>query len=520
MDFATKHKDKIIGTLSGFDRMLFRGILQKLHWGKGMYSYMKQTRTPLFDLEKHLNSESQLVKDYLENLAKRYKAGFHYLNNSYDSKSERAKSDLEKNPNKKGLISIIRVLEVSPSFSLKGNRTSKELEIVMEPRRHLHYYLYFNDPEFGWMFVHLQGRCPYVIKVYVNGREYLKKALDKEGVKYKAYDNSLTYVKDLDLAQSLLDNLIDKKWSRFLNAFARLVNPLAKKMETTLYQGYQWYTAQSEFATDIMFRCEETLNLLYPHLVQHATMFRGAEDIYSFFGRRLDIRSNRVVKGKVKKYEQGFRVKHIMDSNSIKMYTKTSVLRVETTINKPGAFKIYKESIRKGTPIMAWVPMGKAVSNLYRHAQVAQQGNDKYLDALTVINMPDIELKDKVKQLSNRVLVRKEGRNDRYYSAFNLLTDQTCLILEAINNAKFCIQPFSNKSLREILITSGVLKFQDDSPKALKKLSAKVTRLIAKLRAHNLVQKIEGSFKYNITKTGKHISYQVLAFKNITLVKQ
>ena len=114
MDFATKHKDKIIGTLSGFDRMLFRGILQKLHWGKGMYSYMKQTRTPLFDLEKHLNSESQLVKDYLENLAKRYKAGFHYLNNSYDSKSERAKSDLEKNPNKKGLISIC-LLYTSPS---------------------------------------------------------------------------------------------------------------------------------------------------------------------------------------------------------------------------------------------------------------------------------------------------------------------------------------------------------------------------------------------------------------------
>ena len=60
------------------------------------------------------------------------------------------------------------------------------------------------------------------------------------------------------------------------------------------------------------------------------------------------------------------------------MYDKHTCLRVETTINNPKAFRIYKATVRKGKETMAWVPMGKAVSNMYRYAQIAQSANTKY----------------------------------------------------------------------------------------------------------------------------------------------
>ena len=70
-----------------------------------------------------------------------------------------------------------------------------------------------------------------------------------------------------------------------------------------------------------------------------------------------------------------------MKSNSIKMYDKHSVLRVETTINDPHEFKIYKESGKDKDK--KWVPMGKTIANLYRYAQVSQAANRRYLDAVS-----------------------------------------------------------------------------------------------------------------------------------------
>jgi len=64
------------------------------------------------------------------------------------------------------------------------------------------------------------------------------------------------------------------------------------------------------------------------------------------------------------------------------MYDKYSVLRIETTINDPREFKIFKES---GTEQKKkWVPMGKSIANLYRYAQISEAANRRYLDAISL----------------------------------------------------------------------------------------------------------------------------------------
>jgi len=65
------------------------------------------------------------------------------------------------------------------------------------------------------------------------------------------------------------------------------------------------------------------------------------------------------------------------------MYDKYSCLRVETTVNDPREFKVYRDVRHKdGTISRRRVPMGKSISNLYRYAEISKASNRRFLDAM------------------------------------------------------------------------------------------------------------------------------------------
>ena len=72
--------------------------------------------------------------------------------------------------------------------------------------------------------------------------------------------------------------------------------------------------------------------------------------------------------------------------------------------------------------------------------------------------------------------------------------------------------------LRQILIEIKLYQIDINDPLAIKKLSGKITRLIAKLRAHKLLKKINKSFRYKLSKLGQNICYKILKFKKVELL--
>lgn len=514
--FTEQHKEHTHGVLHGFDRLLFRGHFTGFYMSKGIYYYMSVSGVKLTTYNQHVEQCTSDLRTHIRQLAQQNQAEYKYLNSSSQSKEAVAKSIYEKSNKTKGLICVLACLETSPSFIRRGNAALKELEIRRELSKHLHYYLYYMDEEFGWMHVRLQTWFPFSIQIYVNGREYLKHALDKAGLDYTSYDNSITWVSDIAKAQSLSDHLIHKKWDRFLNVFAKKLNIHLPHIEQVFNNGYKWVLHQCEYATDVLFKKRQDLEDLYPDLLQKAIMFRGGEDIYTFFGRNLHHRSTKEVTGSQKRFSQGFRVKHYLDKNSIKMYDKNTVLRVETTINHPRSFKIYKTATRKGQKTKAWVPMGKCVSNLYRYAEIARKANLKYLNSLADVPTPK-KLDKNIEQISQSTCVKTRNGNNRRISPFNLLNRETSLLLEAIADARFFIQPFSNKQLRALLIQKECYQVNINDDKELKRFSAKVTRLIAKLKGHKIIYKLKKSFKYKLTKLGQIIIDKLLKFKKIEL---
>ena len=87
------------------------------------------------------------------------------------------------------------------------------------------------------MHIRIQGWIPYEVQVYINGREWLARQLDKAGVGYARYENSLQRIDDLERASRLCERFGHKVWPRVLNAFARRVNPLLPRVRAAGYGG-------------------------------------------------------------------------------------------------------------------------------------------------------------------------------------------------------------------------------------------------------------------------------------------
>jgi hypothetical protein len=255
--------------------------------------------------------------------------------NRTQPKDDLAKSIAERDGVSEGIVCLISAVEPCYSFQVRKRMATDRLEIFRRERACLHHYLYLIDPEFGFMHIRIQGWLPYEVQVYINGREWLARALDKAGVGYVRYENSLVAIDDLDVASCLCDHFAHRAWPRLLNAFAKMVNPLMGRINAAGYGGYYWVLDQGEIATDVMFKTRPALLEVWPDLVRHAALNLSSEDVLGFLGRKLHPSLAAQVVTDAKRRPQGWRVRHRMAGNWVKVYDKASVLRVETTINNP-----------------------------------------------------------------------------------------------------------------------------------------------------------------------------------------
>ena len=81
------------------------------------------------------------------------------------------------------------------------------------------------------MHVKLQTWFPFLIQVYVNGREMMKHVFDENGITYRMYDNSFFEISDIPKAQELADRFDARSLCRQLDIFAHKVNPYLDAIE-------------------------------------------------------------------------------------------------------------------------------------------------------------------------------------------------------------------------------------------------------------------------------------------------
>ena len=386
--FLERHNRRITGTLSGFDRVLFRGSLRSIAHVSGLEVFLYSQHVMFKDFGAYAERLSQRIIEQAKDTASKLGRPYQYLQSSKVSKEELGLEIREQQRIREGLICVFACVEPWQSFDLKKDAASKHLKLLSKERKCLHLYYYYQDREFGLMHVRLQTWLPFTIQVCLNGREWLARKMDRAGISYTKRDNCFTYISDLQQAQQFMDRLTERNWGRFLDALAQKVNPWIHPQTGLDVRSYYWSVRQGEYATDVMFRSAAKLAEIYPLWLRHAMFQFGSEEVMRFLQRRTNKRFAGEVSSDLQRRIEGLRVKHRVEENSIKMYDKQgSVLRIETTINNPRRFKVHRSGTCRGKIVKKWLPMRKGIADIRRRVELSRAANARYLDALSVVGL-------------------------------------------------------------------------------------------------------------------------------------
>jgi hypothetical protein len=252
-------------------------------------------------------------------------------------------------------------------------------------------------------------------------------------------------------------------------------------------------------ATDVMFRSRGDLEAVWPDLVAHAAGAFGATDVLRFLGRKLHGNLAQAVETHARRRPEGWRVKHRLGRNSIKVYDKASVLRVETTINNPSEFRVLRRVEADGRRQLRWCEMAKGVANAWRYFQVGTQANQRYLTALAAVEHKG----EAVGALDD--LCRSRTRDRRRHGPFRPFTAPDLALFRAVLAGEHAIAGFRNRDLARHLYPTPA-----GSSEESRRRCQQVSRLIAKLRGHGLVAKVPHQRRYRPTRHGLRVMTSVL----------
>lgn len=374
----------------------------------------------------------------------------------------------------------------------------------------------------------IQTWYPFSVQICLNGREWLARQMAAEGLCYSRADNCFVRLDEPARAQELMDAQLKVNWPTLLDGIARTLNPLHDELFGEFCSGYYWSAHQSEWATDILFDEPQHLRRLYPLLVRHGMTALSSPDVMRFLGRKLGPKDRLPsafageVTSDVKTRQEGVRIKHQLNRNSVKAYDKAytdeaAVLRVETTMNNEADFKVYRPKEGDSEGPLDWRSLRKGVADLYRRAQVCQAANNRYLDALTSVD-DSTTLEELLATITSRTTW-----NGKPVRALRPFEPDDARLLQAVSRGEFTINGFRNRDLQQLLFrTTQQLTPKDANKEAnieARRRSAKVTRLLRMLRAHGLITKVPSTHRYQVTSLGRQIITAVLTARQ-TSVRQ
>lgn len=495
----------VFGVLSGFDRLMFRGHLRQLSYSGGMNAYCNFNGVKLIQFKEHAQQMTEQLSAAALAQAKQLQRPIEYLASPKLRKEDRARAIAARDNIRDGLIAVFTCVEPCMSFALRGNGGTKKLEFRPEVRKCLHLYQYYQHPVVGFMYARLQTWFPYTIQIGLNGREWLARQLDAAGLAYRRHDNCVGWVEDLAQAQRLLDAQLRTNWPKLLNAIRAQVHPAHPELLGKLRADYYWSLKQSEWASDVLFEKPAELQQRYGKWLRFAVENYRSADVLRFLGHKLtaDGRVNghyaQEVLSDLGRRADGVRIKHRAGDNSVKMYDKAAgqVLRVETTINDPSDFKVYRTKENDPDGAKDWRPLRQGVADIHRRAEVSAAVNDRYAQGLAAVSQ-DGTLQELTARLGQRV--REPGKGGRKLRGLNPLMEADRELLAMVAQPEFMVNGLRNRD-----IVAGRYRKPTADAAERKRRSAQASRQLRLLRAHGIVRKVPKTHRYHVTEHGRKI---------------
>src|SRR2546428_2381928 len=226
------------------------------------------------------------------------------------------------------------------------------------------YYFYILDEGFGPFFIKFSSYFPYNAKFCLNGHEYAKYQLKKEGIRFQALDNGVLSCDDPRRLQEICDGFSPEKIDAvFRKWLRRLPHPFADKDRHAGYR-YQLSILQAEFSLTQILDRPETGRIFFEEVIRENLDLGRPDQVQLLFARRVSkrtpgrFRTRVITDGVVPSLHVDYK------SSRIKQYHKEGqALRTETTINDTRDFAI-----------------GRRIENLQELRKIGFAANRRLLD--------------------------------------------------------------------------------------------------------------------------------------------
>jgi hypothetical protein len=338
------------------------------------------------------------------------------------------------------------------------------------------YYFYLVDQDFGPFFIKFSGYFPYTARICLNGHEYAKRQLDKEGIAYEPLDNGILSCEAPERLQQILDAFdeakiegVARKW------FERLPHPFTEADREAGFT-YNLSILQAEFARTQVFDRPLAGRHLFEEIVRENIDLGRPSQVSLIFNRRVNrntpgtFRSRLITEGVDPSL-------HISYKNSkIKQYFKEDRAgRTETTINDTHDFGI-----------------GRRLENLPALRAIGFQANRRLLEVEKLTQ--DCRIGEAIFEQITQPQ-RVEGQ---HAAALKFGDPRAMALFQAL--CLFCLLPggFRNAMLREV-----IAPLMGESPEDYK--PGKMTYDLRRLKLHGIIEKISHTHRYQITQQGMRI---------------
>lgn len=491
-----QYKEQIRGVLSCYDRIILKGTIPSWCFAEGMTSFLYAEKIRIFDYPEWAKNLKEEIRKNTERLAKENGVEIEFIRKiKVFRKEDRIQEVLKKRGNHPGLVHIFSAMETCNSYKSWHDRQSGKNSLINDSGKCLHYYFYFIDPLLGLCYLRVPTWCPFQLQFYFNGHNWLAAKLAKRAIPYVLKDNIFLEISDFTTAQELSDKLRVEDLHQVLDIFAQRYCPVIK----TYHLAYHWGIMQAEYSTDIVFKRQSDLKLLYEPLIRTAIHSVKPEHIATFLGEKLHGNYQGEIGNNFNTRIHGTRIKHQMGAVSIKMYDKFSLaLRIETTVNNVSQFRLYREvDQRDGSKVKKMAVMKKNIYSLFPLIRLLKASNHRYLEFISAFPDPT----DGIKKLNTVSQTVNSG--ERNYKGFNFFAEEDQKLLTVIARGEFNISGFRNQSLQPFLSSKN---------------PNQISRILKRLRLHCLIKKAGRTYKYYLTLLGKSVITLGLRLKELYII--
>jgi len=335
------------------------------------------------------------------------------------------------------------------------------------------FYFYAMDDDFGPFFFKFCTYFPYNAKLCINGHEYLKRQLTKEGIAFEALDNGILSCVDPKRMQQIADGLSAAK----IDALARkwlkkLPHPYTVADRKAGYR-YDLSILQAEFSLTQVLDRPQTGRVFFEQVIRENLDIGRPDQVQLIFERR--VRKDTPGRFRTRVLTQGVVPSLHVDykNTKIKQYHKEGrALRTETIINNTRDFDL-----------------GKRLVNLPALRQIGFSANRRLLNVQRLSHDCTIG-EDAFRQVNEPVVV--QGQRG---SALRFADPLVQALFAALLVFRLLPRGFSNRELRD-----HWAPLLGKSPQSIN--PGQMTYHLRRLRLHGLIERVPKTHRYRVTDTG------------------